>query len=351
MSSKITVKPHAGVGTIGLISIIAGLVMILVGGAAWGLVASQLAAENITVSADSKFLANKNVNDPFSAFAQANSINEHAQAMSGGKTYAELEKEDPMREVVMNASFLRASLFTSVVAFGVSAFVVMVGLLTMITGWALRRMAGGPPLVIETTDSGPVEFEKLARGKGEKSAEVATPSAEAAAPPAKEAGAVTSTPASQQQVPVSKPSDPTPLRNRAEPGQATPGQPVRAAQNGSSDGYVPLNPSPFGAPRTPKTDLPVEPRTTSNGTESRASAIPTSESKPTGRPLRANTGTIPVVAFPPSEPKTADEPKNGNSSADNNAVPAPSEQPEATRPTGANGWSSPADRLPKQPEK
>ena len=174
---------------------------------------------------------------------------------------------------------------------------------------------------------------------------------DAATPPAKETGTDTATPAARQQVPVSKPEDLTPIRNRAESGQATPSKPVRAVQDGSSDGYVPLNPSPFGPPRTPKADPSVEPSTTSTAAESRASAIPTSDSKPAGRTLRANTGTIPVVAFPPSEPKSAEEAKNGKSVADNNALPAPSAQPEATRPTGANGWSSPADRLPKQPEK
>jgi hypothetical protein len=41
----------------------------------------------------------------------------------------------------MDASFLRASLFTSVVAFGVAALVVVLGLIIMALGWALRRLA------------------------------------------------------------------------------------------------------------------------------------------------------------------------------------------------------------------
>lgn len=345
MSSKITVKPHTGVGTIGLISIIAGLVMILVGGVAWGLVASQLAAENITVSADSKFLANKNVNDPFSAFAQANSINEHAQAMSGGKTYADLGMEDPMREVVMNASFLRASLFTSVVAFGVSAFVAAVGLLLIITGWALRRTAGGPPLVIETTDSGPVQFEKAVRSKSDKSQAVpaapvnaAVVSESAVSESAKVPATTNPAQAAPQRDPIARSTDATPLQNRTGSNPSAPEHNAHPVQD-SSDGFVPVNPSPFGAPRA-----------ASNSGESRGSAIPNSQTKPAGRPPRATTGTIPVVVFPPSEPRPGDEPKNDTGLADNNAVPKAVEQPEAIRPTGANGWSSPADRLPKQPE-
>ena len=42
----------------------------------------------------------------------------------------------------MNASFLRASLFTSVVAFGVAAFVAVMGVVLMLLGWGLVRLSG-----------------------------------------------------------------------------------------------------------------------------------------------------------------------------------------------------------------
>ncbi len=38
----------------------------------------------------------------------------------------------------MNGSFLRASLFTSVLAFGVSAMAMVLGVLFGLIGWALR---------------------------------------------------------------------------------------------------------------------------------------------------------------------------------------------------------------------
>lgn len=68
-------------------------------------------------------------------------IEKHALAATSGKTYAELDREDPLRAVAMNGSFLRASLFTSVVAFGVSALVIAVGLMFVLLGWALRRVS------------------------------------------------------------------------------------------------------------------------------------------------------------------------------------------------------------------
>jgi hypothetical protein len=124
--------------TIGILGIIGGGVMIVGGGVAWGAVSSQLAAEKITVSDDSTFLPGATVDGPFTAFAQATIINHHALEASGGKTYAELEQDDPIRATVMNASFLRASLFTSVVSFGVAAFAIGIGALSAMFGWALR---------------------------------------------------------------------------------------------------------------------------------------------------------------------------------------------------------------------
>lgn len=155
MSSKVTVKQSKGVRVIGVITLIAGIVMIIAGGITWWAVADQLSAENITVSEDASFMAGRHVNDPFSAYAQAEVINKHALALSDGMTYAELPQDDPRREVVMNASFLRASLFTSVVSFGVAALVVGLGVLFILVGWALRRLADGPA-VAAATAGGPV---------------------------------------------------------------------------------------------------------------------------------------------------------------------------------------------------
>ncbi|MEP7795888.1 hypothetical protein, partial [Sanguibacter sp. 25GB23B1] len=153
MSSKVTIRQSKGVGVVGLIALIAGVVLIIAGGITWWAVADKLAQENITVSEDASFLAGKKVNDPFSAFAQADVINRHALESSDGQTYAELDRDDPARESVMNASFLRASLFTSVVSFGIAALVMGLGLLFVLVGWALRRVAGGPPVVVETSST------------------------------------------------------------------------------------------------------------------------------------------------------------------------------------------------------
>jgi len=146
-----------GVRLIGLLTIIAGAFMIIAGGVTWGAVSTQLAAENITVPDDAAFAAGTKVDNPISAFAQADIINKHALAGSDGLTYAELgtkareleaqgasaEEIDAVkaqRTSVMNGSFLRASLFTSVVAYGVAALVIGLGVLFVLVGVALRKL-------------------------------------------------------------------------------------------------------------------------------------------------------------------------------------------------------------------
>jgi len=125
---------------LGLVSIIIGAVMIIAGAITWGMVSTKLAAENITVSADAPMLAGAQVAGPLEAFIEADVINMHALKATAGKTYAQLGKEDPLRATAMNGSFLRSSLFTSVIAFGVALFAIGVGAIAVLLGWALRLL-------------------------------------------------------------------------------------------------------------------------------------------------------------------------------------------------------------------
>ncbi len=74
MSSTVTVTPAKGARGIGLVSIIAGIVLLLAGIGTWVVVANQLSAEEITVSDDSSFMAGRHVNGPLTAYAQAEVI-------------------------------------------------------------------------------------------------------------------------------------------------------------------------------------------------------------------------------------------------------------------------------------
>jgi hypothetical protein len=137
----LTVVPSTGpLRVLSIIVIAAGVILVIAGIVTWIVVRDQLADENIVVSEDAPFLAGDDVNGPFTAYAEAEAINDHALEASGGLTYAELERDDPTRETVMTASFLRASLYTSVVSFGVAFFAFGVGIILILVGWALLHI-------------------------------------------------------------------------------------------------------------------------------------------------------------------------------------------------------------------
>ena len=141
----------------GIIALVIGIVFVGAGATTWAVVTRQLSAENITVPDDADMLAGKKVKGPFTAYAQAQIINKHALAGAEGMTYAQLgakakeaeaagdtqqaETYQEMRVTAMNGSFLRASLFTSVVAYGVSALVVGLGVLQILAGLSFMKLA------------------------------------------------------------------------------------------------------------------------------------------------------------------------------------------------------------------
>jgi hypothetical protein len=158
--------------------------MMVAGGLTWALVSTQLKAEKITVSAVTPeapgSLAGKPVAGPFTAYAQANAIQHHALAGANDRTYAQLgadakvlkEKlaaagasdadvaKDPgvvaladARTTAMNGSFLRASLFTSVVSFGVAALAMGLGFLFALLGFAVTKLSSKTVITSTSTTS------------------------------------------------------------------------------------------------------------------------------------------------------------------------------------------------------
>ncbi len=123
-----------------ILVIVGGVILSLAGAVTWVVVTNQLSDEKITVAEDADNFAGDKVDGPLTAYAEADIINQHALEETDGQTYAQLERDDPRRDTVMTASFLRASLFTSVVSFGVAAFAFALGLLLIIIGWALLRV-------------------------------------------------------------------------------------------------------------------------------------------------------------------------------------------------------------------
>ena len=121
-----------------LTAIVVGVIMAIAGVVTWVVVSNTLADQRITVSDDADCAAGDDVNGPISAYCQADIIDQHTLDITGGKTYAELPREDPNRAVAMDSAFLQASLFTSVVAFGVAGMAFVLGIVLILIGLALR---------------------------------------------------------------------------------------------------------------------------------------------------------------------------------------------------------------------
>ena len=121
-----------------IVAIVVGIVMALAGVATWFVVSNTLSEQKIVVSDDASCLAGDEVDGPFSAYCQARVIDKHTEEITGGKTYAELDREDPNRAIEADSALLQASLFTSVVAFGLAAMAVAVGIVLALIGFAIR---------------------------------------------------------------------------------------------------------------------------------------------------------------------------------------------------------------------
>lgn len=125
-------------------AMVLGILLILGAAGTWYVVSDTLVQQDITTP-DDACLPGRQVADPFTAYCQAKVIEKHTLDLTGGKTYAELDREDPLRDTAMNSSFLQASLFTSVVSFGVAAMAAGMGVIFILIGLGIRDVAQRNP--------------------------------------------------------------------------------------------------------------------------------------------------------------------------------------------------------------
>ena len=117
----------------GLVFIAGGIYMMSEGDKAKDEVRDAVIAENIVTPEDAS-IPNVRVDDADSAKAQADVIEKHYLKLTGGKTYAELDREDPNRETAFRAATLRTSLNLAVMGFKVSDLVVGLGAFMIVMG-------------------------------------------------------------------------------------------------------------------------------------------------------------------------------------------------------------------------
>lgn len=136
--------PTREVAKLALILTGAGVSTALAGAVAWASVATQLRRERITVPTGAALLPGRPVRGPLTALAEAEFIRGTTLQSTGGRAYGEMAEDDPLSRMAMEASLLRSSLFTSVLAFGVSASQIGLGAALVAAGTAIRRLAARP---------------------------------------------------------------------------------------------------------------------------------------------------------------------------------------------------------------
>jgi hypothetical protein len=144
----------------GLVFLSAGAYTVIRGYDAKSQVRAELLAQDITTTPDASIPGVK-VQDAATARSMAEIIDHHAREATGGKTYSEMGRylatdgtdtndeglavkddkgnpvSNPLRNVAFQASALRTSLYTSVMAFNVADLVVGLGLMIVVLGLAI----------------------------------------------------------------------------------------------------------------------------------------------------------------------------------------------------------------------
>lgn len=118
---------------LGIVFIGGGVYMMLEGDAARDEVREAIVRENIVTSEDAR-IPNALVDDAATAEAQADVIQEHVLETTGGKTYAELDRDDPDRATVLNSVTLRTALNLAVMGFKISDLVIGMGAFMVVLG-------------------------------------------------------------------------------------------------------------------------------------------------------------------------------------------------------------------------
>ncbi len=118
---------------LGVIFLAGGVYMISEGQSAKNQVRDAIVAENIITPEDAS-IPNVQVNSAATARVQADIIETHYLESTDGKTYAELDRDDPARETAFTAANLRTSLNLAVMGFEISDLVIGMGVFMVVIG-------------------------------------------------------------------------------------------------------------------------------------------------------------------------------------------------------------------------
>ena len=116
-----------------LVLIGTGIVLVAQGFSAKAQVKDELAAEHITTPDDAS-IPGVPVDSAATAKAQADIIQHHVLTSTDGKTYADMERDDPLRATYLSAVTLRTSLMSAYMAFKLADLVTGLGALFFALG-------------------------------------------------------------------------------------------------------------------------------------------------------------------------------------------------------------------------
>lgn len=131
--AKLLKRSWIGALVLGIVLVGAGAFMVYEGRMAHNDVRDTLAGEKVVSSEDAD-IPLVPVTGPAEAKAQANAIKEHSLKITGGKTYGELDRNDPNRATALQAITLRTALMESYMAFRTSDLVSGIGAIVILLG-------------------------------------------------------------------------------------------------------------------------------------------------------------------------------------------------------------------------
>ncbi len=122
------------------LAIIAGIFLVI--GGIWGMAFTykNIAQEKIVTPADAS-IPEKSVRGPFTLKAQADIIREHVLKTTGGKTYAEMPREDTNRNLWITATTLTTALNLGIITYVFSGLILLLGCISIWTGIIFRALS------------------------------------------------------------------------------------------------------------------------------------------------------------------------------------------------------------------
>lgn len=123
-----------------VLAIVAGIILIV--GGVWGICFTyrNIAQEHIVTPADAT-IPETPVRGPFTLKAQADIIRHHVLETTGGKTYAEMPREDANRPLWITATTLTTALNLGILTYVFSGLIILLGLISVWTGFVFRALA------------------------------------------------------------------------------------------------------------------------------------------------------------------------------------------------------------------